>query len=108
MRSTYNAVTAAEKTDNPRVTLKIFVRGDYLNIVSENTYSNIIKKCDEGKLTTFLSTKCNSNEHGFGTRIIGEIAQKYDGACVYEYENGLFKMNVMINFSMSRAICEQI
>ena len=103
-----NAVTAAEKTDNPRVTLKIFVRGDYLNIVSENTYSNIIKKCDEGKLTTFLSTKCNSNEHGFGTRIIGEIAQKYDGACVYEYENGLFKMNVMINFSESQVFCERV
>ena len=103
-----NAVTAAEKTDNPRVTLKIFVRGDYLNIVSENTYSNIIKKCDEGKLTTFLSTKCNSNEHGFGTRIIGEIAQKYDGVCVYEYENGLFKMNVMINFSESQVFCERV
>ncbi len=103
-----NAVTAAEKTDAPRVILKIFVRGEYLNIISENTYSNIIKKRDEGKLTTFFTTKCNSNEHGFGTRIIGEIAQKYDGACVYEYENGIFKMNVMINFSMSRAICEQI
>lgn len=74
------------------------ISGDYLNIVSENTYNNIIKKCDGGKLTTFLTTKCNSNKHGFGTGIIGEIVQKCDGACVYEYENGLFKMNVMIFF----------
>ena len=103
-----NAVTAAEKTDTPKVTLKIFVRGDYLNIVSENTYSNTIKKYDEGRLTAFLSTKCRSDEHGFGTRIIGEIAQKYDGACVYEYENGVFKMNVMMNFSKSQVFCEQI
>lgn len=103
-----NAVTAAEKTDAPQVILKIFVRGEYLNIVSENTYSNIIKKCDEGKLTTFLTTKCNSAEHGFGTQIIAEIAQKYDGTCVYKYENGLFKMNVMLNYSGIDVLCEQV
>lgn len=102
-----NAVTAAEKTNTPQVILKIFVHGEYLNIVSENTYSNIIKKRDEGKLTTFLTTKCNSNEHGFGTQIIGEIAQKYDGVCVYEYENGFFKMNVMLNYSETQVPCEQ-
>lgn len=96
-----NAITAAEETDSPRVILKIFVRGEYLNIVSENTYSGMIKKCDEGKLTTFITTKFNSNEHGFGTQIIGEIAQKYDGVCVYEYEKGLFKMNVMLNYSQT-------
>ena len=103
-----NAITAAEKTDAPQVILKIFVRGEYLNIVSENTYSNIIKKCDEGKLTTFLTTKCNSDEHGFGTQIIAEIAQKYDGVCVYKYENGFFKMNVMLNYSGEHALCEQV
>ena len=103
-----NAITAAEKTDNPQVILKIFVRGEYLNIVSENTYSGKINKSNEGKLTAFLTTKCNSNEHGFGTRIIGEIAQKYDGACVYEYENGLFKMNVMLKYSDSQVLCEQV
>ena len=103
-----NAVTAAEETNAPQVILKIFVRGEYLNIVSENTYSNIIKKCDEGKLTTFLTTKCNSAEHGFGTQIIAEIAQKYDGTFVYKYENGLFKMNVMLNYSKTRVLCEQV
>lgn len=102
-----NAVTAAEKTDTPQVILKIFVRGEYLNIVSENTYSNIIKKHDEGKITTFLTTKCHSDEHGFGTQIIAEIAQKYDGICVYKYENGLFKMNVMLNYLGAHALCEQ-
>lgn len=102
-----NAITAAEKTDTPQVILKIFVRGEYLNIISENTYSNIIKKCNEGKLTALLTTKCNSGEHGFGTQIIGEIAQKYDGVCVYEYENGFFKMNVMLNRSEMQVLCEQ-
>ncbi len=99
-----NAITAAEKTDIPRVVLKIFVRGEYLNIVSENSYSGKIRKCDEGKITTFFTTKCSSDKHGFGTRIIGEIAQKYDGACVYEYKNGLFKMNVMLNYSRERVL----
>ena len=40
----------------------------------------------------------NSGKHGFGTQIIGEIASKYDGTCVYEFENGVFKMNVMLNY----------
>lgn len=103
-----NAITAAEKTDIPRVIMKIFARGEYLNIISENTYSGKIKECDEGKLTTFLTTKCNSGGHGFGTRIIGDIAQKYDGACVYEYANGLFKMNVMLNYSNTQVSYRQI
>lgn len=103
-----NAITAAEKTDTPMVKLKIFVRGEYLSIISENSYSGTIKKCDEGKITTFFTTKCNSNEHGFGTQIIGEIAHKYNGTCVYEYANGLFKMNVMLNYSELRELCEQL
>ena len=102
-----NAITAAEETNAPQVIMKILIRGEYLNIVSENTYNNIIKKRDEGKLTAFLTTKCNSDEHGFGTQIIAEIAQKYDGTCVYKYDNGLFKMNVMLNYSDARVLCEQ-
>lgn len=94
-----NAVSAAEKTDYPRIILRIFVRGEYLNILSENTCNNVIKKRDEGKITALLTTKCGEQgEHGFGTQIIGEIAQKYDGVCVYKYENGFFKMNVMMNY----------
>lgn len=94
-----NAVTAAEKTDSPRIILRIFVHGEYLNILSENTCGNAIKKRDEGKITALLTTKCGEQgEHGFGTQIIGEIAQKYDGVCVYKYENGFFKMNVMLNY----------
>jgi len=73
--------------------------GVALNIVSENTYIGEIKKSDEGKLTTFTSTKFNSSKHGFGTQIIGKIASKYDGTCVYEFENGVFKMNVMLNYT---------
>lgn len=94
-----NAITAAKKTDKPRVKISVLTRGDYLNIVSENTYIGEIKKSDEGKLTTFTSTKFNSSKHGFGTQIIGEIASKYDGTCVYEFENGVFKMNVMLNYT---------
>ena len=103
-----NAVTAAEKTNSPRIILRIFVRGEYLNILSENTCVKATKKRDEGKITTLLTTKCvEQGEHGFGTQIIGEIAQKYDGVCVYKYENGFFKMNAMLNYSGAGVICEQ-
>ena len=91
-----NAISAAEKTDDPYVSLSVFIRGDYLNIISENTFQGEIEKKEEGRITTLTTTKSNSSEHGFGTRIIGEIAQKYDGVCVYEYEIGVFKMNVML------------
>lgn len=91
-----NAISAAEKTDDPYISLSVFIRGDYLNIVSENTFKGEIEKKEDGRITTLTTTKSNSSEHGFGTRIIGEIAQKYDGVCVYEYEIGVFKMNVML------------
>lgn len=103
-----NAITAAEKTEKPQVKISILTRGDYLNIVSENTYSGDIKKSDEGKQTTFTTTKFNSSKHGFGTQIIGEISQKYDGTCVYEFENGVFKMNVMLNYLSTPALSNLI
>ena len=94
-----NAITAAEKTDAPYISLTIFTRGDYLNIVSENSYTGELKKSEKGKNAILSTTKSNPAEHGFGTKIISEIAEKYDGVCVYEYGNGVFKMNVMLKIN---------
>ena len=94
-----NAITAAEKTDAPYISLTIFIRGDYLNIVSENSYTGEIKKSEKGKNAILSTTKSNSAEHGFGTKIISEIAEKYDGVCVCGYGNGVFKMNVMLKIN---------
>lgn len=94
-----NAISAAEKADDPYISLGVFIRGDYLNIVCENAFKGEIEKRDEGKITVLSTTKSNATEHGFGTRIIGEIAQKYDGICVYEYVCGVFKMNVMLKIN---------
>lgn len=94
-----NAIAAAEKTDTPYISLALFVRGDYLNIVSENSYTGEIKKSEKGKNAILSTTKINSSEHGFGTKIINEIAEKYDGVCVYEYGSGVFKMNVMLKIN---------
>ena len=96
-----NAITAAAKTVDPFISLNIFIRGDYLNIISENPFSGEIRKSEKNKLQILSTTKRNSSEHGFGTRIISEITQKYDGVCVYEYEGGVFKMNVMLKIEVN-------
>lgn len=95
-----NAISGTEKTAAPRIILKICVKGNYLNIASENSYCGKIKKSDKGKITTLVTTKCNSELHGFGTRILGELALKYDGTCVYKFEQGYFRMNVMLNYAL--------
>ena len=69
-----NAITAAEKTEKPQVKISILTRGDYLNIVSENTYIGEIKKSDEGKLTTFTSTKFKAIPHNYRLRLFRPLA----------------------------------
>lgn len=94
-----NAISAAEKANAPYISLSLFIRGDYLNIVSENSYTGEIKKSEKDKNAILSTTKSNPAEHGFGTKIISEIAEKYDGVCVYEHGGGIFKMNVMLKIN---------
>lgn len=87
-----NAIEATEKTDNPFIKLKITEHGSYINIFIKNSCEEIA--VSENK---FLTTcKEDADNHGFGTQIIKEISEKYDGTYSWRMEKECFIANVML------------
>ena len=65
---------------------------DYLSIEVSNPVSvNPIN--EHGNLET---TKENKNNHGLGIKSIQAIVKKYNGILNYEWNNGIFKLNIML------------
>jgi len=84
-----NAVEAAVK----EVMLQIKFINRTIFVVVKNDYSiEPIRK--EGK---FLTNKCDKNIHGWGTQIVDQIVQKYEGDIQYDIKDGYFIVNLMIN-----------
>lgn len=89
-----NAVTACldSKNASKNIYLKI-VSDDYSYTFNlKNTIDTSVLKHNP-KLKT---TKSNIDEHGLGTKIIEEIARKYEGKCDFYEEDGLFCCNVVL------------
>lgn len=91
-----NAIEAAAKSAEPHIFLKIKMHGNYLSIVVNNTYSNDIRQSANGGL---LSTKPHSDEHGQGTQIIKQIANKYDGDSSWKASADYFQTSVILKNS---------
>ena len=90
-----NAVEAACEVSDPDrrlINLSVEARKGFLVIQCEN--------CCEGERTIRdglpVTTKQDKNYHGFGTKSILRIAQKYGGNAVYTTENSWFKVKILI------------
>ena len=87
-----NAVEAARRSSNPHINVKIFSYKQYLYINISNSFS--------GEIATerdhLSSTKENKHEHGYGTRIIKEICEKYNGVFTWKFKDNFFESNVII------------
>lgn len=88
-----NAIEAALKASAPWISLKVVMHGSYLSIIVQNAYINNVITSENGSLR---STKDASGEHGYGTQIIDQIAQKYDGDFIWKSSNGIFQANVIL------------
>lgn len=98
-----NAIEAASKCTEPSVEISISMQDGYLTIYSCNSHSSeIIENKSTGEL---ISTKLNSNEHGFGTRIIADVAKKYEGDFVKNITDNLFETTVILK---NKQLSEQI
>jgi len=89
-----NAVTACVKSNNVR-------RNIYLKITSDerNVTFNLKNTIDKAVLETnknLHTTKNMNGEHGYGTKIILDIAAKYSGRCDFYEEDDLFCCNVIL------------
>lgn len=70
-----NAVNASAADTSPnskKVTIELFENSGFLFIKTENNFS---EKTDNGE---------NEKDHGFGQKILSELAEKYEGAYLLE------------------------
>lgn len=89
-----NAVEAAAQTTEPFVRLTITKYNAYYTICVENSYMG--KKSLKGSVGALISTKSDKAPHGYGTRIISDIAQKYDGNYSWEAQESRFISTVIM------------
>ena len=90
-----NAVTACMETedDTPKQI--------YLSITSEeDSYSFMIKNSIRSSVIQsnpkLKTTKSQKQEHGFGIKIMKEIAEKYNGRCDYYEQNNTFCLHIIL------------
>lgn len=86
-----NAVEASKKCIMPKIEVKIFSYKEYIYINTINSFSGEIDE-KKGRL---LSTKSHKYEHGYGTQIIKEICEKYEGAFTWKRKDNLFISNII-------------
>ena len=92
-----NAIEATEKTKNPYIMLKITTHGSYIDIFVKNTYNGSINTAKQQNLLS--TTKSDTFFHGYGTKIIKEIAEKYDGNYSWKESDDLFITNVLLKYN---------
>ena len=86
-----NAINSLSKEEKENRYLNVLVKqiGAVILISIENYCSQNISFNDDLPLT-----KNDNNYHGFGTKSIKYICEKYDGIVNFEYKDNLFKLNI--------------
>ncbi len=90
-----NAIEAAADSgcDAPQITFSMRPKQAYLFIHEENPIS---EKIPSDLRLSLRTTKKNQELHGFGTKIIRRIVDKYHGSIKYSIREGLFITDVML------------
>ncbi len=88
-----NAIEASEKTETPIITLKIFAYKGYISIILSNTFNpgNILYFD-----SNFKTLKQDKENHGFGSQIIKEICDKYNGTYNRDIKDNIFTVNILL------------
>lgn len=89
-----NAIESVIKEDDEKriISLNISGKGKLLNIHLENYFSGELDFNNGIPITT----KSDSNMHGFGMMSVRHILQKYDGNMVIEQKDNRFIVNILI------------
>ena len=94
-----NAIEAVCKIEDIRKrNISVVVRNihSFVSINIENYYEGNIK-LDENNLP--ISTKSDSNYHGFGTKSINFIVKKYNGSLEISLDNNIFSLAILFSIS---------
>ena len=90
-----NAMEAAESLTDPEkrmISLTVNTSGDFLHITCENFYAREVT-FREGLPET---SKADRDYHGFGTRSIRFLTEKYGGDLKIAAEDGVFRLSIML------------
>lgn len=88
-----NAIEAADKTAQRRITLEVQRMGRYLSILVRNSIDKSVLE-ENPKLKT---TKGDDEVHGIGIKSVCNVVEKYDGMIDFYEEWGEFCVHVMLD-----------
>lgn len=95
-----NAIEACETVpaqEDLSISLEIRQKGSYLFIRVKNPVDDSSPAKERLKL---VSTKQNKKVHGYGTKVVKLIVEKYNGSVKYTMEDGIFTADVMLETCM--------
>ncbi len=90
-----NAIEAVSQVENPErrmISLNVGTSGDLMRIEARNYFSGALS-FEEGLPVT---TKQDRDYHGFGTRSIRTLTEKYGGDLQIEAEDGVFRLSILL------------
>ncbi|MGN0602305.1 MAG: sensor histidine kinase [Oscillospiraceae bacterium] len=90
-----NAVTACMNANSDKVkfiSVRITKENDIYTFLIKNTIENSVLK-DNPRLIT---TKKDKDKHGFGTKILKDIAEKYNGRCDFYEKDNVFCCKIIL------------
>lgn len=87
-----NALEAARETPDPRIFFNAKTQKNYFILTVQNSSSGNVLE-DNPDLKT---TKSNPSYHGYGIRLIRQIAEKYNGAADFSATKESFICRVML------------
>lgn len=82
-----NAVEAAEKSENKRILFSIY-RQENSFVMTDHIFVKVVNSCDSKpkiKNGLLMTSKINSLYHGFGTKSVRRVVNKYNGDYNWEY-----------------------
>ena len=88
----------ADGAGQAKLRLEIYPHQSYLYIKCMNPTDRTALKKRKGGLIT---TKADASLHGYGTKIVSRIAEKYNGAADYSLSDGQFIAQVMLDMTKS-------
>ena len=88
-----NAVEAADKTENRRITVDIQTQGEYLSILVTNSISASVL----GNNSELETSKKDKDLHGIGIKNIRALVSKYDGMIQFYEEANEFCCHILLD-----------
>lgn len=87
-----NAIEATNDLDNAVIKLVFYVKGNYQNILCENT----IRQSVLGRNPKLKTSKIEKSVHGFGIKSVKDVVSSYEGTVSIFEKNEKFCVHIMI------------